>query len=75
MEKMTYHVCESYKRHRFSLPKKGKKRLVDLPDFLVAEIGRYVNYLKKESLKKGQGGQIDLLFVDPAEKESACQHE
>ena len=68
MKKMNYHVCEGYKRHRFSLPKKGKKRLVDLPDFLVAELGRYVNHLKKESLKKGEGGQIDLLFVDPVEK-------
>jgi len=69
-KRMTYHVSESYKRYRFSQPKKGKKRLVDLPDFLVEELSRYVTYLKKESLKKGQVGQIDLLFVDP--RESGC---
>lgn len=67
MKRMTYHVCESYKTRKFGLPKKGKKRLVDLPDFLAEEFGIYINHLKKERLKKGKGGHIDLLFDDPGE--------
>jgi len=67
LRKRLYHVSESYKRYRFSLPKKGRKRFVDIPDFLAGELGRYVAHLKKESLKRGQGGEADLLFVDPKE--------
>ena len=64
---LTYHVSESYKQHRFSKPKGGKKRLVDLPDFLVDELKKYILHLKKENLKNGKGGGIDLLFPDPKE--------
>ena len=36
-----------YKVHKFCLPKKGKKRLIDLPKFLPAELSRYILDLKK----------------------------
>ncbi len=64
----TYHVCESFKRHRFSNPKKGKKRMVDLPDFLVTELQRYITQLRKEGLQTGKGGDVSLLFLDPDER-------
>ena len=67
LRKGLYQVSESYKRYKFSLPKKGRKRFVDIPDFLAGELGRYAAHLKKESLKRGQGGEVDLLFVDPRE--------
>ncbi|MEI6124982.1 MAG: site-specific integrase [Pseudomonadota bacterium] len=66
--KMTYLVSESYKRYRFGKPKKGKKRLVDLPTFLIEDLKQYILNLKKESLQKGNGGEVDLLFQDPAER-------
>ena len=65
--KMMYHVSESFKQHRFGLPKKGKKRLVDLPEFLVEELNKYIVHLKKMGLKAGNGGGVDLLFLDPME--------
>jgi integrase len=68
LKKRLYHVSEGYKRYSFGSPKGGKKRFVDLPDFLAEELGRYVIHLKKESLKKGQGGEVDLLFLDPKER-------
>jgi integrase len=40
---------------------------VDLPRFLVEELNRYVIHLKKEGLRRGQGGEVDLLFPDPKE--------
>ena len=64
----TYRVNESFKQHRFRLPKKGKKRVVDFPVFLVDELRDYIRHLRKESLKEGQGGEVSLLFLDPAEK-------
>jgi integrase len=67
-EKMLYHVSHSYKLYRFGLPKKGKKRFVDLPDFLVQDLKRHVQNRRKESLRSGDGGEVDLLFVDPREK-------
>jgi hypothetical protein len=54
--------------NRFKKPKFGKTRFVDLPDFLIAELKDYTTHLKKEGLKKGAGGHVDLLFVDPEEK-------
>jgi integrase len=60
-----FYVCESFKSHKFSLPKKGKTRLVDLPKFLIEEFHSYVLHLKKEGLKNGTGGDINLLFIDP----------
>ena len=68
VDKMSYHVAQSYKLHRFKKPKFGKTRMVDLPIFLVEELKDYRVHLKKESLKAGRGGQIDLLFLDPDEK-------
>ena len=65
---MTYRVNESFKQHMFRLPKKGKKRVVDLPAFLVGELRDYIRHLRKESLKEGQGGDVSLLFLDPAER-------
>jgi integrase len=68
--KMAYHVTESYKLKRFKKPKFGKTRIVDLPDYLVDELQSYVRYLQKEKLKKGRGGSVDLLFIDPKERGS-----
>ena len=59
----TYFVCQSFNR-----PKHGKRRLIDLPDFLVDELETYIGHLKKERLRTGSGGKINLLFIDPAEK-------
>jgi len=67
VEKMTCLVAESYRVKRFKKPKFGKTRFVDLPDFLVTELKNYMSFLKKERLKKGTGGQLDLLFIDPLE--------
>jgi integrase len=66
-QRMTYNVAESYKVHRFSRPKFGKTRLVDFPSFLIEELQRYILHLKEEGLKEGNGGEIDLLFLDPNE--------
>jgi integrase len=68
LKKMTYYVSEGYRQQRFSTPKKGKKRFVDLPQFLAEELGCYVKDLKKKGLRNGQGGEIDLLFHDPKEE-------
>jgi len=66
--RQTYYVAQSYKRGRYGRPKSGKMRLVDLPGFLVADLLAYQSYLKKERLRAGQGGRIDILFPDPAER-------
>ena len=63
----TYFVAQSYKTKKFGKPKYGKTRLVDLPDFLVDDLSRYMNRLRRESLGKGRGSRIDLLFIDPSE--------
>jgi integrase len=63
----TYFVAQSYRAKTFRKPKIGKTRLVDLPDFLVDDLNGYINSLRKESLKKGEGGRIEFLFIDPAE--------
>ena len=67
LEQRTYFVAESYRCWDFNRPKAGKTRLVDLPDFLSADFYPYLSFLKKENLKKGRGGKVDLLFVDPDE--------
>ena len=69
VQSYSYHVTESFKVHKFGLPKKGKKRLVDLPKFLAVELSRYILHLKKRSLEDGKGGEVSLLFLDPTEKE------
>jgi len=46
----------------------GKKRIVDLPRFLVDELRVYITKLKRESLEQGNGGEVDLLFLDPKEQ-------
>ncbi len=66
-EGRTYFVCEGYKNHRFGRPKVGKSRLVDLLDFLVAELDAHIRALRKEALKAGRGGVVDLMFPDPDE--------
>jgi integrase len=65
--KMTYQVRETYKQCRFSKTKTGKKRLVDLPEFLVSELKSYILYLRQENLKNGIKDEVDLLFRDPKE--------
>ena len=62
----TYFVAQSYRAKTFGRPKAGKSRLVDLPDFLVEDLSRYINRLRRDSLERGEGGRIDLLFIDPA---------
>ena len=62
-----YHVMGSFKQHRFSKPKKGKMRWVDLPEFLVEDFRNYIHHLRKEGLKQGKGSAVDLLFIDPKE--------
>ena len=64
----TYFVCQSFNRRQFNRPKHGKRRLIDLPDFLMDELETYIGHLKKERLRTGSGGKINLLFIDPAEK-------
>ena len=63
----TYFVCQSYKNRAFNKPKGGRSRLVDLPEFLVTDLASYLGYLRKERLRTGGAGRVDLLFVDPAE--------
>jgi integrase len=65
--KMTYQVRETYKQYRFSKTKTGKKRLVDLPEFLVSELKSYILYLRQKNLKNGIKDEVDLLFRDPKE--------
>ena len=65
--KMTYQVCETFKQYRFSKTKTGKKRLVDLPAFLVNDLKSYTLYLRQENLKNGIRDEVDLLFEDPKE--------
>ena len=67
-EERNYFVAEGYKNYRFGRPKAGKNRLVDLPDFMVAELDQYVRWQRKEALKTGRGGVVDLMFPDPGEK-------
>jgi integrase len=64
---LTYYICESFKQHKFRLPKKAKKRFVDIPSYLMEEISVHMKQLKEESLKSGFGGDIDILFQDPTE--------
>lgn len=63
----SYNITESYKLHKLGPPKKGKKRLVDLPKFLVDELRQYILGLRKKSLQVGKGGEVNLLFIDPTE--------
>ena len=65
--KQLYHVSQSFRQYNWGLPKKGKKRFVDIPEFLAKELRQYLAHMKKESLKEGKGGEIDLLFPDPQE--------
>ena len=63
-----FYVTESYRMYRFGPPKKGKRRLVDLPEFVIEELKRYVLELRKKSLQDGAGGEVGLLFLDPTER-------
>jgi integrase len=65
--RMSYFAAESFKRHNFSLPKAGKTRLVDLPDFLVERLLSHIERLKLENLRNGRRPEVDLLFPDPTE--------
>jgi len=68
LNRKMYRVTEGFYRQRFDKPKKDKYRWVDLPGPLVAEFRSYVADLRKESLKAGNGGVVDLMFRDPEEK-------
>ena len=67
VDKMACHVTESYKLKRFKKPKFGQTRIVDLPAYLVDELRAYIRHLQKENLRRGRGGGVDLLFIDPKE--------
>ncbi len=69
VQSCAYYITESYKLHTFDPPKKGKKRLVDLPKFLVEELHQYILHLKKKGLQEGKGGEVNLLFIDPEEND------
>lgn len=64
-EGQTYFACEGYKAYSFGRPKAGKSRLVNLSDFLVEELDAHIRALRKEALKAGRGGVVDLIFPDP----------
>lgn len=64
LEQRTYYVAQSYKGQTFGQPKAGKCRLVDLPDFLIAQLSDYLHWLRKQRLKDGRGGPVDYLFID-----------
>lgn len=63
-ERKLYQVTQSYKRSIFGKPKNGKFRFVDVPDFLMEELKEYILRIRKESLKCGHGGDVDLLFCE-----------
>jgi integrase len=59
-------VTESYKVEVFRKPKGAKSRfVVDVPDFLMGELKAHSAALRKELLKRGAGGPVDPLIVDP----------
>ena len=62
--KRAYRVTETYKRGIFSQPKSGNARWVDLPDFLLNELRQHILSLKKDKLRRGNPGDISLLFPD-----------
>lgn len=69
-DRMLYHVTESYKEGAFRKPKGAKSRFVDIPDFLVTQLQAHVDYLRKERLKLGIGGPVDVLCVNPKDGQS-----
>jgi integrase len=68
LNRKTYHVTESFYRQVFDKPKADKCRWVDLPAPLLDEIRNHIAGLRKESLKAGNGGVVDLMFPDPEAK-------
>lgn len=69
LRKRTYHVTQTFKEYVYEKPKtKMSRRCVDLPDFLVEDLKRHILLLRQESLQAGKGGEVDLLFPDPAER-------
>ena len=67
LKQMIYHISESYRQYRYGKPKGSKKRFVDIPSFMVEELGDYLVHLKKQSLRTGSGWEVDLLFRDQEE--------
>jgi integrase len=65
-----YHVTESFKAGFFRKPKGAKSRFVDVPDFLVAQLQAHVAELRRERLRQGVLGPVDLLIVDPARNQN-----
>ncbi|MBI5844075.1 MAG: tyrosine-type recombinase/integrase [Deltaproteobacteria bacterium] len=64
MKRNLYQVTQSYKRGVFGKPKNGKFRFVDVPEFLMGELKEYILHIRKEGLKSGHGGDVDLLFFE-----------
>jgi integrase len=71
LSRRLYHVTESYKTELFRKPKGAKSRFVDVPEFLAEQIQAYVTELRREMLKRGSGGSVDLLVVDPERSSSS----
>jgi len=57
-------VKRSYRRGRFTAPKNGKTRKVDMSDQLTSVLKDLVTVRKKEALKSGRGQMPDLLFSE-----------
>ncbi len=56
-----YMVTETFRRGRYGTPKTGR-RLIDLPEPLVARIESHIKKLRKEAMKTG--GDVGYLFLD-----------
>jgi integrase len=65
LNKLTYHVTQSYRQYRFKKPKGSKFRFVDLPKYLIYDLKFYIKRLRYEKLKQGRGEVVDFLFEDP----------
>ncbi len=55
-------VKRTYRRGRFTLPKNGKSRRVDMSPQLKAVLQEHLTREKKKALKEGLGGVPDLVF-------------
>jgi integrase len=55
-------VKRSYRRGKFTAPKNGKTRKVDMSDQLASVLKNVVKERKKEALKSGKGNVPELLF-------------
>jgi integrase len=55
-------VKRSYRRGRFTRPKNGKSRRVDMSDRLIMALRAYLSVRKREDLKQGSGEMVELVL-------------